>query len=160
MDKITDDRVEQAMELARDAGEEGLGVAAYLGDELIVNTWAGLADSETGRVVDETTLFQVFSGKGEKFTETIEREVEAIVADADWEARGGTPAAVPREDLVAAYLDHLRAGHPRLPRRADPVGQARPQGSDHPAPRLGALPLLDRRGKNASVNAPAGSSSR
>ena len=28
------------MELSRAAGEEGLGVAAYLGDELIINTWA------------------------------------------------------------------------------------------------------------------------
>ncbi|MGC0367383.1 CubicO group peptidase (beta-lactamase class C family) [Rhodococcus sp. 27YEA15] len=61
MDKITDERIESAMQVARAAGEEGLGVAAYLGDELIVNTWAGIADTETGRVVDETTLFQVFS---------------------------------------------------------------------------------------------------
>jgi CubicO group peptidase (beta-lactamase class C family) len=61
MDKLTDERVEAAMEQARAAGEEGLGVAAYLGDELIINTWAGLADSDTGRPVDDTTLFQVFS---------------------------------------------------------------------------------------------------
>lgn len=61
MEKLTDPRIEQAMAIARDAGEEGLGVAAYLGDELIVNTWAGLADSDSGRPVDETTLFQVFS---------------------------------------------------------------------------------------------------
>src|SRR6185436_403631 len=63
----------------------------------------------------EDNGIKVFSGKGEKFTETIEREVEAIIADAAWEARGGTPAAVPREDLVAAYLDHLRAVFPEAP---------------------------------------------
>jgi CubicO group peptidase (beta-lactamase class C family) len=61
MAELTDDRIEKAIEEARSAGEEGVAVAAYLGDELIVNTWAGLADSETGRPVDETTLFQIFS---------------------------------------------------------------------------------------------------
>jgi phosphoglucosamine mutase len=60
----------------------------------------------------EDNGIKVFSGKGEKFTESIEREVEAIVADTSWEARGGTPAAVPRADLVSAYLDHLRAVFP------------------------------------------------
>jgi phosphoglucosamine mutase len=60
----------------------------------------------------EDNGIKVFSGKGEKFTERIEREVEAIVADASWEARGGTPAAVEREELVSAYLDHLRAVFP------------------------------------------------
>ena len=52
---------------------------------------------------------KVFSGKGEKFTERIEREVETIVGDLSWSAREGEPAHVPHEDLVGAYLDHLRA---------------------------------------------------
>jgi phosphoglucosamine mutase len=60
----------------------------------------------------EDNGIKVFSGKGEKFTERIEREVEAIVADSSWEARGGSPATVPSEDLVSAYLDHLRAVFP------------------------------------------------
>ena len=51
---------------------------------------------------------KVFSGKGEKFTERIEREVEAIIADPSWKAHHGEPAHVPHEDLVGAYLDHLR----------------------------------------------------
>jgi phosphoglucosamine mutase len=60
---------------------------------------------------------KVFSGKGEKFTERTEREVEAIIADGSWTARAGEPAHVPHEDLVGAYLDHLRAvaeGSPSL----------------------------------------------
>jgi phosphoglucosamine mutase len=60
----------------------------------------------------EDNGIKVFSGKGEKFTERIEREVEAIIADPAWDARDGSPAAVPREDLVSAYLDHLRAVFP------------------------------------------------
>ena len=51
---------------------------------------------------------KVFSGKGEKFTERVEREVEAIVADTSWATRDGEPPHVPHEDLVGAYLDHLR----------------------------------------------------
>jgi CubicO group peptidase (beta-lactamase class C family) len=61
MGKLTDDRVESAIAETRKVGEEGLGVAAYLGDELVINTWAGLADSDSGREVDESTLFQIFS---------------------------------------------------------------------------------------------------
>ena len=60
----------------------------------------------------EDNGIKVFSGKGEKFTERVEREVEAIVADASWSARGGDAGDVPRADLIDAYLDHLRAVFP------------------------------------------------
>jgi len=52
---------------------------------------------------------KVFSGRGEKFTERVEREVEAIVADRSWSARAGEPAPVAYADLVGSYLEHLRA---------------------------------------------------
>jgi phosphoglucosamine mutase len=57
----------------------------------------------------EDNGIKVFSGKGEKFTERVEREVEAILADKSWTAREGESAHVPHADLVGAYLDHLRA---------------------------------------------------
>jgi phosphoglucosamine mutase len=57
----------------------------------------------------EDNGIKVFSGRGEKFTESVEREVEAILADTSWTARAGEPAHVPHADLVGAYLDHLRA---------------------------------------------------
>jgi phosphoglucosamine mutase len=60
----------------------------------------------------EDNGIKVFSGRGEKFTERIEREVEGIIADRSWEAREGEPAHVPHADLVGAYLDHLRAVFP------------------------------------------------
>ena len=60
----------------------------------------------------EDNGIKVFSGKGEKFTERVEREVEAIVADTSWSARGGDAGEVPRADLIDAYLDHLRAVFP------------------------------------------------
>ncbi|HEY7289680.1 MAG TPA: phosphoglucosamine mutase [Vicinamibacterales bacterium] len=51
---------------------------------------------------------KVFSRKGEKFTEDVERKVEAIVADASWVAPSGDAHEVTRADLVTHYLDHLR----------------------------------------------------
>ena len=55
---------------------------------------------------------KVFSGQGEKFTEVVERKVEAIVADASWQVKGGEAGPVRRVDLVGAYLDHLRGVFP------------------------------------------------
>jgi phosphoglucosamine mutase len=78
----------------------------------------------------EDNGIKVFSGKGEKFTDGIEREVEAIMADTSWTARAGTAGAVPREDLVGAYLDHLRAVFPE----ASQLGRA---GRFGPGFRLG-----------------------
>jgi phosphoglucosamine mutase len=57
----------------------------------------------------EDNGIKVFSGRGEKFTERVEREVEAIVADRTWSVRSGPPDPVRRADLTSAYLEHLRA---------------------------------------------------
>jgi phosphoglucosamine mutase len=64
----------------------------------------------------EDNGIKVFSGRGEKFTERVEREVEAIVADPSWHVREGEPAHVPHADLVGAYLGHLRAVVPESSR--------------------------------------------
>src|SRR3989441_2510567 len=60
----------------------------------------------------EDNGIKVFSGRGEKFTERVEREIEAIIADASWSARSGEPQPVEQANLVGAYLDHLRAVFP------------------------------------------------
>ncbi len=57
----------------------------------------------------EDNGIKVFSGRGEKFTERIEREVEAIVADPSWTTREGRLTPVSCAHLVETYLDHLRA---------------------------------------------------
>jgi phosphoglucosamine mutase len=67
----------------------------------------------------EDNGIKVFSGRGEKFTERIEREVEEIVADGSWTARPGTAAPVHASNLVGPYLDHLRAV---LPAGTRPAG--------------------------------------
>jgi phosphoglucosamine mutase len=60
----------------------------------------------------EDNGIKVFSGTGEKFTESLEREVEAIVADPAWTPPAGDAAEVDAETLVEPYLDHLRAVMP------------------------------------------------
>lgn len=59
-------RVDTLLQRFVDDGREiGLQVAVYLDRELVIDSWAGLADPETGREVDGDTLFHVFSaGKG------------------------------------------------------------------------------------------------
>lgn len=57
----------------------------------------------------EDNGIKVFSGKGEKFTERVEREVEAIMADPAWTVREGAAGSVHRGELVEEYLAHLRA---------------------------------------------------
>ncbi len=51
---------------------------------------------------------KVFSGRGEKFGEATEREVEAIIADHSWTVPAGTEAHVQVEDLIEPYLAHTR----------------------------------------------------
>lgn len=63
---MIDTPVNRAVQAALDAavadkGEIGVQVAAYLGEDLVVDCWAGFADREAGRAVDGDTLFNVFS---------------------------------------------------------------------------------------------------
>src|SRR3954447_21602683 len=68
---------------------------------------AGVVISASHNPFEENGI-KVFSGRGEKFSEHIEQQIEAIVADSSWVTRDGQPAAVRQIDLVGASLDHLR----------------------------------------------------
>jgi phosphoglucosamine mutase len=110
-------------ELAHGAAGEGadvtsLGVAptpavAYL-TRAYTEYDAGVVISASHNPYQDNGI-KVFSGKGEKFTEAVERHVEAIVADRSWEALPGDPGPVRRADLVGAYLEHLLAVFPESP---------------------------------------------
>src|SRR6476661_4089552 len=55
-------RVQQLIDDLVSTGDEvGLQVAAYIDGELIVDAWAGVADEDTGRLVDGDTLFTSWS---------------------------------------------------------------------------------------------------
>ena len=50
---------------------------------------------------------KVFSGRGEKFGETEERAVEAVMADSSWRVDPAANAQIVSGDFVAPYLEHL-----------------------------------------------------
>jgi phosphoglucosamine mutase len=56
----------------------------------------------------EDNGIKVFSGAGEKFTETLERKVEAVIADTSWTVSDGEAGPVEQVDLRSEYLGHLR----------------------------------------------------
>ena len=62
----------------------------------------------------EDNGIKVFSGKGEKFTEEIERHVEAVMADASWRAADGEASELRPTQRVEPYLNHLRAVFPEV----------------------------------------------
>jgi phosphoglucosamine mutase len=55
---------------------------------------------------------KVFSGRGEKFTEALERTVEAIMADASWQVTASGLPPVDRTDVIDAYIAHARLAFP------------------------------------------------
>ena len=56
----------------------------------------------------EDNGIKVFSGAGEKFTETLEAHVESIIADQSWSVASGEARDVEQVDLRAEYISHLR----------------------------------------------------
>jgi phosphoglucosamine mutase len=72
---------------------------------------AGLVISASHNPFQDNGI-KVFSGRGEKFTETLEREVEAIVADTSWSVGGSADVPVERADVIDAYIAHARLALP------------------------------------------------
>jgi phosphoglucosamine mutase len=72
---------------------------------------AGLVISASHNPFEDNGI-KVFSGRGEKFTETLERQVEAIVADRSWQVPDGSLPPVDRTDVVDAYIAHARQALP------------------------------------------------
>lgn len=48
-------------QMVADGREIGVQIAAWVGEEQVVDCWAGVANSETGQLVDGDTLFNVYS---------------------------------------------------------------------------------------------------
>jgi phosphoglucosamine mutase len=72
---------------------------------------AGLVISASHNPFQDNGI-KVFSGRGEKFTETLERQVEAIVADRSWSVGGSADIPVERTDVIDAYIAHARLALP------------------------------------------------
>jgi phosphoglucosamine mutase len=55
----------------------------------------------------EDNGIKVFSGAGEKFTETLEQHVEAIIGDSSWSVPSGEATPVEQIDYRSDYIAHL-----------------------------------------------------
>jgi phosphoglucosamine mutase len=72
---------------------------------------AGLVISASHNPFDDNGI-KVFSGAGEKFTERLEEEVEAIVRDPSWEVPAGDAPSLEVVHLEAPYLAHVQTALP------------------------------------------------
>jgi phosphoglucosamine mutase len=72
---------------------------------------AGLVISASHNPFEDNGI-KVFSGRGEKFTDALERHVESIVADGSWQVPAGGLPPVERTDVIDAYLAHTRLALP------------------------------------------------
>ncbi|MGE3508274.1 MAG: phosphoglucosamine mutase [Vicinamibacterales bacterium] len=104
-------------ELAHGASGEGARVAsvgivptpavAYLTREGAYD--AGVVISASHNPFEDNGI-KVFSGRGEKFTESVERTIERIVADESWQTREADTAYEGRgAELVSSYVAHLKS---------------------------------------------------
>jgi phosphoglucosamine mutase len=106
-------------ELARGAGSEGASVTsagviptpaiAYVTPAMSFD--AGIVISASHNPFQDNGI-KVFSGKGEKFTEALEREVEAIVARTDWSVPASAEARLEVTNVADEYLAHARLALP------------------------------------------------
>src|SRR4051812_17057093 len=78
---------------------------------------AGLVISASHNPFEDNGI-KVFSGRGEKFTETLERHVESIMADRSWSVPPGGLPPVDRTDVLDAYIRHTRVALPNPARTA------------------------------------------
>ena len=131
-------------EIVTTGPEVGLQVAAYHRGELVVDAWAGVADTSTGGPIDGDTVFVTFS---------VSKGVTATVAHVLAE-RGQLDYDEPIAEVWPAFAKHGEEEDHR-PARAEPRGRAGPS-ADRPATRgrhrLGSH-VRDPRGLNARLGA-------
>ena len=114
---------EAIADLIAEGREIGVQVAAYLNGELVVDSWSGLADAETGRPVDGDTLFNMYS-----VTKPLAATALHMLADRgllDYEARVADYwpeyGAKGKESTTIRHVLTHRAGIPQMPEGVTPA---------------------------------------
>lgn len=102
-------------ELARGATSQGAAVvSAGVVPTPVIAYLAGWDTFDLGVVISashnpyQDNGIKVFSARGEKFGETEERAVEAMMADRSWAVGAAIDAKLERADLLAPYFAHVR----------------------------------------------------
>ena len=108
--------LQKVLQTAIDRGERGVQVAAYLGDELIMDGWIGQADSR-GTAVTATTLFPIFSVTKGLTATAIHLQAERGLLDYDTPAAAYWPEfkANGKQDITVRQLLTHQSGLPQMP---------------------------------------------
>ena len=111
-----DERIRTAFDHAAEFGETGLQVAAYLGDELIVDAWTGSAD-QAGRPVTGHTLFPVFSLSKAITATALHVQAERGLIDYESPVATYWPefAANGKQDILVRHVLSHQSGIPQMP---------------------------------------------
>lgn len=113
--------LQRVLQTAVDRGERGVQVAAYLGEELIIDGWTGQADSR-GTAVTGSTLFPIFSVTKGLAATAIHLQAERGLLEY------GSPAAAywpefkanGKQDITVRQLLTHQSGVPQMPAGVTP----------------------------------------
>src|SRR6201997_2938531 len=111
-----DSALQQVLQTAIDRGERGVQVAAYVGDDLIIDGWIGEADSR-GTSVTGSTLFPIFSVTKGLAATAIHLQAERGLLDYESPAAAYWPEfkANGKHDITVRQLLTHQSGLPQMP---------------------------------------------
>jgi CubicO group peptidase (beta-lactamase class C family) len=118
---MDDPRIAQALARALELGEQGIQVAAYVGEELIVDACAGVAD-RSGRPVRTDTLFPVFSVSKVATAVAVHVQAERNLISYDAPVARYWPefAAHGKDAITIAHVLAHQSGIPQMPSGVTP----------------------------------------
>jgi CubicO group peptidase (beta-lactamase class C family) len=116
-----DSGLRRALQSALERGERGVQVAAYLGDELIIDDWIGQSDSR-GTAVIGSTLFPIFSVTKGLAVTAIHLQAERGLLDYECPAAVYWPEfkANGKQDITVRQLLTHQSGVPQMPAGVTP----------------------------------------
>jgi len=114
--------LERALGIALERGEIGLQVAAYSGQTLVADAWAGLADVEAARPVTGDTLFVGFAHAKVLTSLALHLQVERGLLHLDNPVADYWPefAARGKQDITIAQVLAHECGLPQMPAGVTP----------------------------------------
>ena len=113
---MVDRRIEQALERAVELGEIGIQVAAYQGDELVIDAWIGDHADPDKTPVDGETLFPVFSVSKAFISTAVHLRADRGLLDIDQPIAVYWPeyAAHGKGNITLRHVLQHRGGVPQL----------------------------------------------
>lgn len=109
-------------QLIDEGREVGVQVAAYLDGKLVVDSFAGIADPDTGRMVDSETLFNMYSVTKPLAATSLHIQVDRGLVDYDAKVADYWPEYAANGKGATTIRDVLthRAGIPQMPEGVTP----------------------------------------